>query len=94
MEYLLEVRDLKKYFPVKSGFLSKQTKYVKSVDGISFNVKEGQTLGLVGESGCGKSTTGKALLRLHEPTAGQIIFNGEDLTKLDKKTLRKRRKDI
>jgi ABC-type oligopeptide transport system ATPase subunit len=94
MEYLLEVKDLKKYFPVKSGFLSKQVKYVKSVDGVSFKIKEGETLGLVGESGCGKSTTGRTILRLHEPTGGEIYFNGEDITKLNKKDLRKKRKDI
>jgi ABC-type oligopeptide transport system ATPase subunit len=83
MEYLLEVKDLKKYFPVKTGFLSKQVKYVKSVDGVSFKIKEGETLGLVGESGCGKSTTGRTILRLHEPTGGEIYFNGEDITKLN-----------
>lgn len=94
MEYLLEVKDLKKYFPVKSGFLSKQVKYVKSVDGVSFKIKEGETLGLVGESGCGKSTTGRTILRLHEPTGGEIYFDGEDITKLSKRDLRKKRKDI
>lgn len=94
MEYLLEVNNLKKYFPIKKGLFSKSVKYVKSVDGVSFKIRPGETLGLVGESGCGKSTTGRTLLRLIEPTEGEIFFNGEDLTKLSKSQLRKRRTDI
>lgn len=79
METLLEVQGLKQYFPVAGKMFEKR--YVKAVDGVSLSVKKGETLGLVGESGCGKSTTGKTILRLHEPTAGKIIFKGEDITK-------------
>ena len=86
---LLEVRGLKKYFPIQKGFLRKVVGYVKAVDGVSFYIKEGETLGLVGESGCGKTTTGRVILRAIEPTDGEIIFNADgrtiDMTKLDKK---------
>ncbi|MDI6600431.1 MAG: dipeptide ABC transporter ATP-binding protein [Thermoanaerobacteraceae bacterium] len=91
---LLEVKGLKKYFPVKGGFLSKTVNYVKAVDGVSFNVKQGKTLGLVGESGCGKSTTGRTILRLYEPTEGAIYFEGIDIVTLDKEKLRAKRKDM
>lgn len=77
-EKLVEVEGLKQYFPVASGLFSK--KYVKAVDDVSFYVNKGETLGLVGESGCGKTTTGRAVLRLHEPTAGKIVYDGEDIT--------------
>jgi oligopeptide transport system ATP-binding protein len=72
---LVEVTDLSKYFPIKEGFFS--TKEVRAVDGVSFAIKEGETLGLVGESGCGKSTLGRAVIRLHEPTGGKIVYDGE-----------------
>ncbi|MFZ7133664.1 MAG: ABC transporter ATP-binding protein [Eubacteriales bacterium] len=75
---LLEVKNLKKYFPVKEGLL--KTNYVKAVDGVSFHINEGETLGLVGESGCGKTTVGRTLLRLLEPTEGQIIYEKKDIT--------------
>lgn len=82
MEVLLEVKNLKKYFPVKSGFMGESTQYVKAVDDISFQIYTGETLGLVGESGCGKSTVGKMLVNLLQPTSGQILFEGRDTSKL------------
>lgn len=85
---LLEVKDLRKYYPVRSGLFQKSKERVYAVDGISFALKEGETLGLVGESGCGKSTAGKAILRLIEPTSGQILLEGTDICKLDKKALK------
>jgi oligopeptide/dipeptide ABC transporter ATP-binding protein len=84
---LLEVRDLKKHFPVHKGIFSRVTGQVRAVDGISLHIDRGETLGLVGESGCGKSTAGRTLLRLLEPTAGQILVRGEDITALDAKSL-------
>ncbi len=77
---LLEVKNLKKYFPAKRKKIREKKRYVKAVDGISFTIKEGETLGLVGESGCGKSTAGQALIRLIEPTSGEIIFNDKNIT--------------
>jgi len=79
---LLEVRDLKKHFPIHKGVFSRRAGEVRAVDGISFHIDHGETLGLVGESGCGKSTAGRTLLRLLEPTAGQILVRGEDITTL------------
>ncbi len=76
---LLEVRDLKKHFPIKSGVLRKTTGQVYAVDGVSFSVEAGETLGLVGESGCGKSTTGRTVLRLIQATAGTVTFEGVDV---------------
>ena len=87
-EVLLDVRNLKKYFPVHRGILGRTVGHVKAVDGVSFQLRRGETPGLVGESGCGKSTTGRAILRLVEPTAGQVIFDGEDLATLDRERLR------
>ena len=89
MAPLIEVRNLKKYFPVSSGFL-KSDRYVRAVDDVSFSIERGSTLGLVGESGCGKSTIGRTMLRLYEPTSGQIIFDGKDITKVDMMPYRKR----
>lgn len=86
-EYLIEVEDLKQYFPIKTGFF--KTTPLKAVDGVSFAVKPGETLGLVGESGCGKTTVGRSLLRLYEPTAGTVKFNGEVITAKNMKDHRK-----
>ena len=91
---LLELIDLKTYYPIKGGFFKHTVGYVKAVDNISFSIKSGETLGLVGESGCGKSTTGRTILRLLDSTDGKIIFNGQDITKLHGKSLREIRKDI
>lgn len=93
-ENLLEVNNLKKYFPVKAGVFKRTVAHVKAVDDISFAVKEGETLGLVGESGCGKSTTGRTILRLLEATAGEVIFEGKNVMELDKKSLRAIRRDM
>src|SRR5699024_1191446 len=93
-QQLLEVNDLKKYFDIKGGVFGKKIGEVKAVDGISFNVKKGETLGIVGESGCGKSTTGKSILRLIEPTEGKVTFEGKDLLNLSKEEMRKLRKDM
>ena len=85
---ILEVRDLKKHFPVKKGVLRRTVGQVYAVDGISFTIGEGETLGLVGESGCGKSTAGRAILRLIEPTSGTVKIMGQDISGLSKKQLR------
>ncbi|MEA1975886.1 MAG: dipeptide ABC transporter ATP-binding protein [Bacillota bacterium] len=93
-EVLLEVKGLKKYFPIKHGFLGKKTKYVKAVDGIDFKVYKGETLGLVGESGCGKSTTGRTIIRLYDVTEGEVIMNGTDISELSQKELMSYRKKM
>ena len=91
---LLEVRNLRKYFPIKRGVLSRVRDCVKAVDDVSFSIRRGETLGLVGESGCGKTTTGRAVLRLIEPDAGEIKFDGIDLRALSARELRRRRRDM
>ncbi|MGE0223044.1 MAG: ABC transporter ATP-binding protein [Acetobacteraceae bacterium] len=91
---LLEVRHLHMYFPVTEGLLSRKVGDVKAVDGIDFTVRRGETLGLVGESGCGKTTTGRCVLRLEKPTKGEIIFDGVDIAGLDGKALRELRQRI
>ena len=94
-ENLLEVRNLKKYFPIKSGFLQRTVGHVRAVDGVTFNIKRGTTMGLVGESGCGKTTTGRVILRLLDgKTEGEVLFDGVDIYSLDKKSLRDMRKKI
>jgi oligopeptide transport system ATP-binding protein len=89
---LLEVKNLKVHFPVKHGLFSRVKAYVKAVDDVSFTIQPGETLGLVGESGCGKTTLGRAIVKLVEPTAGSILFEGEDIAQLSGSELRKRRR--
>ena len=91
---VLEVKDLKKHFPVRKGLLRRTVGQVYAVDGISFSIGEGETLGLVGESGCGKSTAGRAVLRLIEPTSGKVAMTGRDITHLSKKELRPYRRQM
>jgi ABC-type oligopeptide transport system ATPase subunit len=85
---LLATDRLAKYFPVRAGWLSRQTKFVRAVDGVSLRVRRGETLGLVGESGCGKSTLGRLVLRLIEPTFGRVVYDGRDLVPLSQSALR------
>lgn len=91
---LLEVRNLVKYFPVRGGIFRRVVAWVKAVDDVSFTIHEGETLGLVGESGCGKTTVGQAILRLTEPTRGQVIFDGQDLLKLKGEALKRARRNL
>jgi oligopeptide transport system ATP-binding protein len=94
-EILLEVRNLRKYYPVTKGFIfQRQVGAVKAVDGLNFFIRRGETLGLVGESGCGKTTTGRVILRLQEPTTGQALFEGRDLFTLGKEELRRMRRNM
>ena len=98
-EILLEVKDLKKHFPIRRGFLRRVVGHVKAVDGVSFRIRRGETFGLVGESGCGKTTTGRCILRLIEPTSGEIILYDQDagpihVEKLDKQSMRALRRDM
>jgi peptide/nickel transport system ATP-binding protein len=98
-QFLLEVKDLKKHFPIKRGFLSKIVGHVKAVDGVSFYVREGETLGLVGESGSGKTTTGRMILRAHDPTSGDIWFTDREMgrvniAELENRQLKKLRRNI
>jgi oligopeptide transport system ATP-binding protein len=93
-EILLRVEDLKMHFPILAGVFRRQVGAVKAVDGVSFDILKGETLGLVGESGCGKSTTGRAILQLYEPTAGKVFFDDVDLISLSGEQMRRRRSDI
>jgi oligopeptide/dipeptide ABC transporter ATP-binding protein len=91
---LVEVQNLKKYFPIKKGILSRTLNHVKAVDGLDFTIFKGETLGLVGESGCGKSTTGRTILQLLKPTEGEVLYEGKNLVGMPKKSLRKLRRDL
>jgi oligopeptide transport system ATP-binding protein len=93
-EPLLKVKNLKKYFPIRGGLLSREVARVHAVDDVSFTMQPGETLGLVGESGCGKSTTGRTILRLIEPTSGEVWFENKNVTALDKRSLRALRKEM
>ncbi|ADU28309.1 ABC transporter ATP-binding protein [Evansella cellulosilytica] len=93
-EKLLEVQNLKKYFPIKGGVLQRTIGHVKAVDDVSFDLYKGETLGIVGESGSGKSTLGRTILRLLDPTEGNIIFEGDDISKLSNRKMRPYRKDM
>jgi len=90
-EAIIKVENLKQYFPIKGGFFGQTTGNVKAVDNISFEIKKGETLGIVGESGCGKSTTGRTILQLLKPTSGKVYFKGEDITNISRKELRELR---
>jgi oligopeptide transport system ATP-binding protein len=91
---LLRIKNLKKYFPIRGGLFSREVARVHAVDDVSFDLVKGETLGLVGESGCGKSTTGRCILRLIEPTAGEVWFDDKNVTTLDKRSLRQLRRDM
>jgi len=91
---LLEVTDLKQHFPLGGGFLQGPRRYVRAVDGVSFHIRQGETLGLVGESGCGKSTTARTIAQIYQPTSGTIVLEGRDLAQLSKKELMHARKDV
>ncbi|MGC8781067.1 MAG: ABC transporter ATP-binding protein [Anaerolineae bacterium] len=93
-EDLIVVQDLKKYFPIKSGLLQRVTGWVKAVDGVSFTIRKGECLGLVGESGCGKTTVGRTILRLIPPTAGSVRFRGVDLAQADPRTMKQLRRNM
>jgi oligopeptide/dipeptide ABC transporter ATP-binding protein len=93
-ETLLEVTNLKKHFPIKGGLLRRTVAAVKAVDGVNFTVRKGETLGLVGESGCGKTTTGRTILRLEEATAGEVIFEGKDVLKASRGQMKTLRRDM
>src|SRR5262245_21194263 len=91
---LVDVRRLKKYFPLRRGVISRVFAHIQAVDDVSFSIFRGETFGLVGESGCGKTTTGRAVLRLTEPDSGEIDFEGRALLSLDSNALRARRRDM
>ena len=90
-DYLLVVNDLKEYFPISKSLIKSNTVYLKAVDGVSLKLKAGHTIGIVGESGCGKTTLGRTILRLYEPTGGEVIFEGKHIEKLKGNALRKMR---
>lgn len=91
---LVQIKDLKKYYPVTAGLLPRNVGYIKAVDGVTLDISEKEIVGLVGESGCGKSTLGKTIARVEEPTSGEILFRGTDVTKLNKNSLRQLRREI
>ncbi|AYV69329.1 MULTISPECIES: ABC transporter ATP-binding protein [Niallia] len=94
MQPLVEIQNLKKYYPIKKGILSKTVGHVKAVDGLDFSIYSGETISLVGESGCGKSTTGRAIVKLDPPTDGKVLFEGRDMAAIQNKELRKIRTDM
>lgn len=93
-ELLVEAKNLKKHFPIRKGLFGQKKSYVRAVDGVSLSIQKGETMGLVGESGCGKSTTGRMIMRLLAPTEGEIWFNGKDISKLNDKQLQDTRKEL
>src|SRR5690242_13369323 len=94
MDDILIVRDLMKHYPIRKGVVPKTVGYVRAVDGISFSIPRGKTLGLVGESGCGKTTTGRTILRLVEPTSGRVVFDGHDVFSLGSRQMRRLRREM
>ncbi len=93
-EPLLEVRGLRTYFPISAGVLQRTVAHVRAVDGVDLTIRQGETLGLVGESGCGKTTLGRSILRLVEPTAGEVVFKGQELTRLSGSQMRRMRREM
>ena len=93
-EFLVEVKDVVKYYPIRGGVLLREIARVKAVDGVSLGIAAGETLGLVGESGCGKSTLGRVVLRLEEPTSGDVFFQGENILRFDKQRMRELRRHM
>lgn len=93
-EYILEVKNLKKYFPLNRNFFGKPQTYLRAVDNVSFGVKKGQTIGVVGESGCGKTTLGRTILKLYDSDGGKIWFDGKDLTEIKRNKMNDLRVDI
>ena len=91
---LLQVVNLRKYFPIREGFFSRASEYVQAVDDVSFSIPPGKTLGLVGESGCGKSTIGRTVLKLMDPTSGKIVLKGRDITDLNQSQIRPLRTEM
>lgn len=91
---LIQVEDLKMYYPVKGGIISHTTGFIRAVDGISFSIMEGETLGLVGESGCGKSTIGRGLVGLEKPVGGRILYEGKDLSLLGRRDMKRIRTQL
>ena len=94
MQSLISIQDLKVHFPLRKSLFSRSRQMVRAVDGVSLEILEGETLGLVGESGCGKTTLGRAILRLIEPTSGRVVFRGNDLAQLSGRAMREERRNL